>query len=151
MRSQLHLGLVEDDTDYGWNETWGNEIEFRTALCESLRKRFFTPAVLLVVHGGVGTLRTVLAAMKKNFSILLLASSSDALERDSRLEASGLLAKWFKEKRETLDTKSMEHAIKSISRMDGESRAVVEPLLTELHALTIRPFQNITVLDLQNN
>ena len=49
---------------------------------------------------------------------------------------------------ETLDTKGMEHAIKSISRMDGESRAVVEPLLTELHALTIRPFQNITVLDL---
>ena len=59
--------------DNGSAFTFGVEIEFRTQLETRIREQLNIPMVLIVVEGGVGTLNTILGALKSRTPIILVA------------------------------------------------------------------------------
>jgi hypothetical protein len=61
--------------DNGSAEKFGVEIDFRTKLETSIRTNLKISMVLIVVEGGVGTLKTILGALKNETQIILVAVS----------------------------------------------------------------------------
>jgi hypothetical protein len=66
-----HFLLVDD----GSYKEFGVEISFRNELEEQVRKSEIIPIVLMVVEGGVGTIETVLLALKKKIPIILMKAN----------------------------------------------------------------------------
>lgn len=70
-----HSHFVLVDSGKEGKTAWGGEIKFRTALEHALSRRKKVPRVLIVVHGGPGTLSTVHEAIGAGCPVVLVSDS----------------------------------------------------------------------------
>ena len=70
--NHTHFILVDDDSE----GKFGVEIDFRTSLESEIRTRENVPMVLIVVNGGIGTLKTVAGALEQEIPVILIAVCS---------------------------------------------------------------------------
>jgi transient receptor potential cation channel subfamily M member 2 len=67
--NHTHFILVDD----GSRERFGNEVEFRLKFESHLSKSLKIPKILIVIEGGLGTLKTIFYAVRTQTPVILIA------------------------------------------------------------------------------
>ncbi len=64
--------ILVENNEKEFEKDFGGEIKFRSDFEQDLRKKLNIPLILIVLEGGIGTIKTVAAALEHSTPILII-------------------------------------------------------------------------------